>query len=105
MNYTGKMDPEVIPLCDSLNTLIGISTHESCCGHGANEFRIFFDAEDFDCLGLVCYYANGCHTGQYGWQVVALSDCGARPASFMLEGPVGAYEAANKIAESIQEDR
>jgi len=40
--YSGVMDPEVLGLCNALNALPGISTTESCCGHGREKFSIFF---------------------------------------------------------------
>jgi hypothetical protein len=45
--YDGKMDEEVIPLCDALNSLIGITTIESCCGHGKETFTIFFRVQNY----------------------------------------------------------
>jgi len=42
VTYTGEMDPEVLDLCNALNALPGISTTESCCGHGKEKFSIFF---------------------------------------------------------------
>ncbi len=35
-------DPEVVELCNAMNALPGITTLESCCGHGKIPFRIFF---------------------------------------------------------------
>jgi len=41
-NYDEQMDVECIPLCDALNSLPGIQTCESCCGHGKKPFAIWF---------------------------------------------------------------
>jgi len=41
-NYDGKMDKEVIDLCNVLNELPGIKTNESCSGHGKNSLNIWF---------------------------------------------------------------
>jgi len=41
-NYDGKMDEEVIELCDAMNALPGIVTKDSCCGHSSSPFDIFF---------------------------------------------------------------
>ena len=38
-----KMDDEVRDLCDAMNALPGIKTTNSCCGHGAGQFSIFFE--------------------------------------------------------------
>ena len=32
--YPNDMDKEMIPLCDELNSIPGISTQFCCCGHG-----------------------------------------------------------------------
>ena len=41
--YPKDMDKEMIPLCDELNSIPGISTQFCCCGHGRqkNEFYIW----------------------------------------------------------------
>jgi len=36
------MDNEVIKLCEVINSMPGLETIESCCGHGKNVFKIFF---------------------------------------------------------------
>ena len=46
IKYSGKMDKEVIALCDALNALPSIETFESCCGHGADPFCIWFKVTD-----------------------------------------------------------
>lgn len=43
--YDDRMDPECVALCDVLNTLPGIRTFESCCGHGEHPFIVFFRAD------------------------------------------------------------
>lgn len=58
MSRGNIMDKEVIPLCDALNKLHGISTVESCCGHGKHPFRIFFIAETLDNLPPVAYFLD-----------------------------------------------
>jgi len=44
----GKMDKEVIDLCDVMNSLPGIETSESCFGHGCDSFRIWFKVKETD---------------------------------------------------------
>jgi len=41
-DYPSDMDVECIPLCDALNSLPGIQTSESCCGHGSHNFGVAF---------------------------------------------------------------
>lgn len=45
-NFENSMDPEVIDLCDAINSLPGLETIESCCGHGASPFSIWFRVKD-----------------------------------------------------------
>lgn len=48
-------DPEVVPLCDALNSIPGIQTLESCCGHGTQPFKIWFEAESVAILNLILW--------------------------------------------------
>lgn len=41
INYE-EFDKECIELCKTLNTMDGLNTTESCCGHLKNKFMIFF---------------------------------------------------------------
>lgn len=51
-SYEGKMDNEVLELCNAMNSLPGIYTIESCCGHGNDAFRIWFKVESKTQEGL-----------------------------------------------------
>lgn len=42
-----EMDKECIELCQKLNTLDGVKTWESCCGHLKNRYMIFFFCNNF----------------------------------------------------------
>ena len=44
------MDAECIDLCNILNTLPGITTFESCCGHYRNRYNIWFFCNNIDTL-------------------------------------------------------
>ena len=99
--YDGQMDPEVVPLCDALNSIPRIRTFSSCCGHRKDDFRIWLHASSFAALGKLCYFIAGCHSGFYDWRIEARSDCSAKPADFILIGPRGAYTEANSIAKDI----
>ena len=46
------IDAEARPLVFTLNTLPGIQTIESCCGHGTEPFRIWFEVSLYDKSGL-----------------------------------------------------
>ncbi len=97
------LDPECRELCEALNLLPGITTFSSCCGHGRFPYRIWFLAESLEALPAVCWCADGCHSGQAGWRVIASTDCGMKPVDFILEGPRGAFKASVKVAAIIRE--
>ena len=48
--YDGNMDKECIGLCDMLNSLPGVETFESCCGHFKERFSIWFFCENVDSI-------------------------------------------------------
>jgi len=98
------MDKECISLCKAINSISGLQTTESCCGHGDTPFRVWFTTEDLDALPDLLYWLNYCHSGCSGWQVTVTTDCVKSPVSFCIEGPVGAYKEAEKIASLIYHD-
>jgi len=42
LEYDNNMDKETIELCNVINSVKGLETEESCCGHGKESFIIFF---------------------------------------------------------------
>jgi hypothetical protein len=96
------LDPECLKLCEALNALPGVRTFESCCGHGANPFCIWFNVENLETLPRVVYYTSPCHSGVRGWRVEARTDCGMSPVSFVFMGPAGAFHEANVIADVMR---
>jgi hypothetical protein len=62
--YDREMDKEAIPLCNALNSLPGIKTIESCCGHGNEPFRIWFVVRNTD-TGL--FFLTRCVDHRY-WE-------------------------------------
>lgn len=99
------LDPEVLSLCRAMNAFRGITTTESCCGHGREPFRIWFTTRSIRDLPALLYWFSACHTGEYGWQVHVRTDCAARHATFLAEGPCGGYKAAETIARDMREAR
>lgn len=97
-------DVECVALVDAMNMVPGIFTIESCCGHGEYPFRIWFKTDTLDAMPPLLYWFDSCHCGLRGWSVVATTDCAMSPVAFLVEGPVGAYEEADKIAALIRED-
>jgi len=53
MNYPSDMDKECIVLCDAINSIPGLHTIESCCGHGKDVFKIYLIAETVNSLYLL----------------------------------------------------
>lgn len=43
--YEGKMDKECLVLCNALNSIKGVRTTESCCGHSKHAFCVWFDVD------------------------------------------------------------
>lgn len=93
-----EMDTECIALCDAMNRLSDIRTVESCCGHGERPYHIWFRPKSLDALPPLLYWFDACHCGRKGWRVEVYTDCAMSDASFMVEGPIGAYADAEHIA-------
>lgn len=53
LDYDQHMDGECIAPCNALNSIEGIETNDSCCGHGKNCFQIFFYVTSFTGLFFV----------------------------------------------------
>lgn len=98
------MDKECVALCEELNKLPGVETTESCCGHGKHPYMIFFGVLGLSDLPIIAYCAHSCHSGASGWDVIAKTDCSMMPISFLLQGPVGDYEGAALIAQTLHEE-
>jgi hypothetical protein len=52
-------------------------------------------------LPELLYWLDACHSGVLGWRAFVYTDCSKAPVRFVVEGPVGDYAGANKIAECI----
>ncbi len=101
------IDEECIELCAAMNMMPGIHTIESCCGHGDRPYRIWFKATGLRVLPRLLYYFDGCHCGYYDWRVIAHTDCGMSPVTFMVEGPnnlAAGHEQSKQIANLLRED-
>jgi hypothetical protein len=102
---TKRFDPECVALIEAMNRFPGITTVESCSGHGKEPFHIWFTVQSLKDLPALLYWTDWCHTGQYGWRVFVKTDCAMSPVSFCLEGPPGrkGYNAADTIAMCMNE--
>lgn len=98
MYYPDDIDKECVVLCDALNSIPGVTTRESCCGHGRKPYRVWFQAENLHSLSLVALIAT-CE----GWSVCAMPHSVIRPIVLILEGPKGlnAYRESEKIADGL----
>lgn len=97
------MDAECISICDAINSIPGLCTAESCCGHGEWPFKVYFMCESLEHLPVLLYYCNPCHVG-FRWWCRVKTDCAMSPVVFVLESEaVGevAYREAGVIAEEI----
>lgn len=52
-NYDGLMDIECIKICNYFNSLPGVKTFNSCCGHGSKTFFVFFECTDWRSLSFL----------------------------------------------------
>jgi hypothetical protein len=94
------LDPECVALCEAINVAARgrVATVSSCCGHGEKPYRIWIDPITLDDLPPLLYWFDACHSGIDGWQVRVYTDCGGGGPFFVIEGPVGAFADADKIA-------
>lgn len=74
------MDVECVALCNVLNTLPGIETRESCCGHLKDRYSIWFHCENIDTLSRLARcvernYSDG------KWEVL-VDSCDTSPRGF-----------------------
>jgi hypothetical protein len=107
MNYDERMDPQCFPLCDAINAIPGLTTSESCCGHGKAPFRIWFHAKRIRDLYVLVRCIDNRYGGIRGWSC-QVEDCDLteRPVIFLVcsgesKGPKS-YLESRRIADSIQ---
>lgn len=80
------MDEECVDLCDALNSIKGISTIESCCGHNSGPYRIFFKCSSLNGLKFI----QSCIDRRYWkyghkWDITTtISDCDDDQLDFVL---------------------
>jgi hypothetical protein len=106
------LDPECRSLCEAINSLPGLRTYESCCGHGTHPFWIFFRVQGMaglHSLANVVFWLDKMHCGREGWRCeVGASELifwGYRRCSFCIEGPKNDYSGADEIAALIAGQR
>ena len=109
--YDDGMDKEVIDLCNVMNALPGIETTDSCCGHSASPFNIFFNVTSSDDKGL--FFLTRCVDRRYWkygylWNIeLSVGDQYDTifPITYLLNsGPIvgeDAYEQAKDLIENM----
>ena len=91
----GWMDAECVDLCDTINSMKGLETVESCCGHNDRPYRIFFKCHSIPALRFM----QSCIDNRYWkygheWSITShIGDTGPEPLFFLLESK------SNKLAE------
>ena len=83
-HYDGRMDEECIPLCDALNSLPGVETTSSCCGHCKNYFMIFFNCNSSYSLSVIARAFNRRYSGTFlEWKIEVETNDNGRYDYFM----------------------
>jgi len=83
----GWMDAECVDLCDAINSMRGLETVESCCGHNHQPYRIFFKCHSIPALRFLQSCIDNRYW-QYGhlWSITSyISDTGTEQLGFLLE--------------------
>jgi hypothetical protein len=115
IKYDGGEDKECIPLCNALNSIPGIYTRESCCGHNMNKFYVTFYVSPMKYVNNIQillknidnhYWVNMKTRGFKNWNCSVIStEFPGLPIWFMLDSGTlfgsEAYKQANKIARGI----
>ncbi len=63
IKHDGRMDKDVIELCEAINALPALQTIESCSGHGRTPFSIFFKCDGTSMEGL--FFLTRCIDRRY----------------------------------------
>ena len=109
MKYDKYIDRQCVPLCDAINTIDGLKTQASCCGHNKRSFQVFFGAKSVISLYILCRVINKNYGYLWNWKVEATcvdrSEKRDLDVLFMLssENIIGrkAYNQSKKIADQI----
>lgn len=95
------VDKECVPLCNAINSIPGLRTISSCCGHGERPFSIWFVVDEMRGLARLLEPVEPCEScnplGITGWGIKVESNAGSG-VTFVLNGPLGKYDEADKIA-------
>lgn len=109
IRYDKRMDAECIPLCDAMNSIKGIRTVESCCGHGKTSFDVWFklDKKYFENLHIIARITCIRYGGFSNWTCTPYCDdiYKSNKLTFELSSGIAkgkkAYDQADKMVENI----
>ncbi len=111
--YDGMMDKECIELCNIINSLPGLETTESCCGHGKGPYMIFFKVKISKVGLFVLTRSIDKRYWEFGhiWNIsLYVGDCFINkrlPIKYILSSnkSVGekAYKEANSLVQNIKD--
>lgn len=107
VDYGPDMDEECRSLCDALNSVKGIQTSESCCGHGERPFHVWFKVTDMKGLFFVTrcvdrrYWKQG-HEWGITLHVGDTIEDGILPTGFLLGSEKVGEEAYRQAASLVE---
>ena len=93
------LDKECKSLVKTLNSLNGIATIESCCGHLASPYRIFFLSDNFSTLGLL-YRCVDKRYSDGKWRI-ELNCSDTTPTNGFLLTSVDAFKSTSEMEKSV----
>lgn len=94
-----KLDKECVSLVNMLNTIDGIATTESCCGHLKAPYRIFFVSDSFSAIGML-YRCVDKRYSDGNWKIeVCCSD--TNPTNGFLLTSVKIFETEDEMMRSV----
>lgn len=108
MKYDSFMDPECVELCDALNSIPGILTEASCCGHEKYRFSVWFKVTDMSALFIIGRITsrNYMPAPQWKCRVEVIDSDKQNPVRFHLSSGKTkgkkAYKQASEMAEIIR---
>jgi hypothetical protein len=101
----GAVDIQCITILDAINSIPGLKTTNSCCGHGKNSFYTFISAEEPICFHpLLTVLRKAKEVWNCGiWHIELIgqrNDEPRNPANLLYSETMGeqAYKEANTIA-------
>ena len=103
MKLPNDLDEGIRNLVVAMNKWPGIETVSSCSGHEDKQGGVFFLVEDIECLPLLLYWFDACHSGEK-WSVEVYTDCVADGATFhaMPTWRGDATASANIVARCLE---